>query len=70
MKRILHILDSMGVGGIQTFIMNIYRSIDREKIHFVFLLHNRFVMSFDVVFLRLCGNIFYLPSCKDGFYQF
>ena len=40
MKRILHILDSMGVGGIQTFIMNVYRSIYREKIKFDLLMHH------------------------------
>lgn len=66
MKRILHILDSMGVGGIQTFIMNIYRSIDREKIQFDFLLHHRYEKSFDDEIIRLGGKIYYLPSRKEG----
>lgn len=66
MKRILHILDSMGVGGIQTFIMNVYRSIDREKIQFDFLLHHRHEKSFDDEIISLGGKIYYLPSRKEG----
>ena len=30
---------SMGCGGIETFIMNVYRNIDRSKVQFDFLIH-------------------------------
>lgn len=36
--RILHVLGSMNRGGAETFVMNIYRNIDREDIQFDFLL--------------------------------
>ena len=32
--RILHMIGSLGIGGSQTFIMNIYRKIDRNKVQF------------------------------------
>ena len=34
MIRVLHIVDSLDMGGIQTFLLNVYRNIDREKIKF------------------------------------
>ena len=39
MKKILHIVPNMQSGGLETFIMNVYRNIDREKIQFDFLVH-------------------------------
>lgn len=35
--RILHIVGSMYRGGVETFIMNVYRNINRELIQFDFL---------------------------------
>ena len=42
MIRVLQIVDHMGLGGIQAFIMNVYRNIDKEQVQFDFLLpHHR-----------------------------
>ena len=38
--RVLHVVGNMGIGGIETLIMNIYRNIDRDKVQFDFLIHN------------------------------
>ena len=35
--RVLHILETLDRAGIETFLMNIYRSIDRDKAQFDFL---------------------------------
>ncbi len=37
MVRVLHIVSLMNRGGLETFIMNIYRKIDRNKVQFDFL---------------------------------
>lgn len=37
-KKILHILKNMDIGGIETYIMNIFRNIDLDKYEFHFLL--------------------------------
>lgn len=39
--RILHILDSLDMGGIEVFLMNLYRSIDRSQIQFDFLIFKK-----------------------------
>ena len=36
--RVLQIVPAMNAGGMETFIMNIYRAIDREKVQFDFAL--------------------------------
>ena len=35
--KVLQVVNSMNVGGLETFIMNLYRNIDRSKFEFVFL---------------------------------
>ena len=37
--RILHIVSSMDIGGIETMLMNYYRRLDRRKVQFDFLEH-------------------------------
>ena len=66
MQRILHIVDSMGMGGIQAFIMNVYRSIDHTKYQFDFLLHHKMKDSYDDEIIKLGGKIYYLPARGDG----
>lgn len=38
-RTVLFIYRGLPTGGIETFIMNIYRTIDRKKIQFDFLIH-------------------------------
>jgi hypothetical protein len=38
MIRVLHILDSLDMGGIESYLMNIYRHIDRTRVQFDFLI--------------------------------
>lgn len=67
MIRILHILDGMSIGGgIQSFIMNLYRNIDRNNIQFDFLLHRRNAHSYEDEILKLGGKVYYIPGRKDG----
>ncbi|WP_010200274.1 glycosyltransferase [Bacillus sp. m3-13] len=38
--RVLHVLNGLGSGGTESFIMNIYRNIDRSKVQFDFLIRS------------------------------
>ena len=38
--RVLHVIDGLGSGGAESFLMNMYRNIDREKVQFDFLLRS------------------------------
>lgn len=59
--RILHIVTYMGRGGLETFIMNCYRHIDRDKIQFDFLVHRDFRADYDDEIEALGGRIYRIP---------
>ena len=62
--RILNIVPNMRSAGIETFIMNVYRNIDRKKIQFDFLVHNKEEEFYDAEIKKLGGKI-YRFSLKD-----
>ena len=66
MIRVLHILDSMGMGGIQSFILNLYRSIDRSEMQFDFLLHREFHNENEAEIRKLGGKIYFVPTRREG----
>lgn len=59
--RILHIVTYMGLGGLETFLMNVYRNIDHEKLQFDFLVHRDFRADYDDEIEALGGKIYRLP---------
>ena len=38
--RVLQVVATMNMGGIENFLMNLYRNIDKDKIQFDFLILN------------------------------
>lgn len=67
--RVLHIVGGLNIGGIENFIMNIYRNIDREKIQFDFLIHQKEKQYFEDEVLKLGGKIFRVSSLKTSGYR-
>lgn len=59
--RVLHVVTYMCRGGLETFIMNHYRKIDRSKVQFDFLVHRDFIADYDKEILELGGRIYRLP---------
>lgn len=66
MIRVLQVVDHMGLGGIQAFIMNVYRNIDRNKVQFDFLVHKKGGNTFAEEINRLGGIIHYVPARNEG----
>lgn len=58
MIRVLHYVGAMNFGGTETLLMEIYRHIDREKIQFDFMVHNKEEAVFDAEIKQLGGKIF------------
>lgn len=65
-KRILHIVPNMNMGGLETFIMNVYRNIDRDKIQFDFLEHYKTESFYDKEISKLGGKIYYFTFRNDN----
>lgn len=63
--RILHVVQRMEAAGVQSFIMNIYRAIDRNKVQFDFLTHYSERQFYDDEIERLGGRIYRLSVRED-----
>lgn len=64
MKRVLHVFNLMNRGGAETFVMNLYRNIDRNKINFDFLCFKDGIGAYDDEIKSLGGNIYHLKQSK------
>ena len=45
--RVLHISIDTAMGGIETFLLNVYRLIDKEKVQFDFIEYGEVERDFD-----------------------
>ncbi len=66
--RILHITYKMHCAGIEAFIMNMYRSIDRSRVQFDFLVHYEQRQFYDDEIEKLGGRIYRLSVREDNNY--
>lgn len=67
MIKVLHFVSVMNRAGQETFLMNVFRNIDREKFTFDFLCTRREKGDYDEEIERLGGRIFYVErSRKKG----
>ncbi|MBR4747971.1 MAG: glycosyltransferase family 1 protein [Abditibacteriota bacterium] len=64
--RILNAVGLMAPGGIETFIMNVYRNIDRSKVQFDFLYHRGLGGAYEDEIRSLGGRIYQMPVLKSG----
>ncbi len=62
MMRVLQVVGTMDMGGAETLIMNLYRNIDREKIQFDFLCHNRIEAKYTDEIRQMGGKIYMVPG--------
>ena len=64
--RILHVVSTMDYGGVETLLMSIYRNIDRDKIQFDFLCHNRIESKFKDEIISLGGRMYMVHGPHHG----
>lgn len=67
MKRVLHVINGLNRGGGESFIMNLYRNIDKEKFQFDFLLRNENDNVYEEEVRRLGSKIFFTASFPKHF---
>jgi len=61
MIRVLHMLDGLDRGGIETMLINLYRHIDRDQVQFDFLLTNPHHCEYEDEVIALGGRIYRAP---------
>ena len=62
--RVLHYVGIMNRGGMETFIMNLYRNIDRNEIQFDFAVHGDRAGDFEKEISALGGKFYYFPHMR------
>lgn len=71
MVRVLQVVTDMNMGGIESFLMNLYRAVDRTQVQFDFLMHRAEPSFFDQEILDLGGRIYRLPAIRpDSFLSY
>ena len=64
--RVLQVMPAMDAGGMESFVMNIYRTIDRDRVQFDFLYHYDKPFFFDREIEALGGRITKLSVRQDN----
>jgi glycosyltransferase EpsF len=65
MPRVLHVIGAMNVGGAETMLMNLYRSIDRRRVQFDFLVFGNDRGVFDGEVEEMGGRILRVPQPRE-----
>lgn len=70
MKRLLCILSGMNAGGAETFLMKIYRNIDRAKYQMDFCINVQEKCFYEDEILNMGGRIYRIPSKSQSLREF
>ena len=70
MKRVLCLVSSMDSGGAETFLMKIYRTIDKAEYQMDFCVNVKEKCFYDDEIKSLGGKIFYVPSKSQSISEF
>lgn len=61
--RVLHIVANIGIkSGVSSFIMNVYRNIDKKRFQFDFLVTRKVNESYEEEIRQLGGSVHYMPN--------
>ena len=66
MKRLLCILSNMNAGGAETFLMKIYRQIDRSLYQMDFCINVKEKCFYEDEILGMGGKIYCIPTKTEG----
>lgn len=64
MIRVLHVLGQLNIGGAESRIMDLYRTIDRNRVQFDFVVHGDNKGYFEDEIKSLGGKIYHIPRFK------
>lgn len=69
MKKILHVIQGMNAGGMETLIMNYYRNINRNKYQFDFLINEKDKVFYEDEIIKLGGHIYRNTLPKENIFK-
>ena len=63
--RVLQVVAWMNAGGMENYIMNLYRAIDRSKVQFDFLVHHAVIGLYEQEIEELGGKVYHFSVLDD-----
>lgn len=69
MIRVLHVLSSLGGGGVESMLYNYYTHLNRDEIQFDFIVHGEKVGILEEKFLEMGSKIYHVKPKKEGLLQ-
>jgi glycosyltransferase EpsF len=63
--RVLHVVGAMNVGGAETMLMSLYRTVDRRRVQFDFLVYGDEAGFYDEEIARLGGRVLHVPQPRS-----
>jgi glycosyltransferase involved in cell wall biosynthesis len=69
MIRVLHILSTLHVGGVENLLLNYYKAMDREKYHFDFIVHGEKKGAIEPFFEKMNSKVFHIPPKHESFFR-
>lgn len=70
MERLLCLISGMNTGGAETFLMKVYRQLDKSKYQMDFCVNVFEECFYDKEIKSMGGRIFHIPSKSDDHYKF
>lgn len=67
MIKILHVVSSLGSGGVENMLYNYYERMDKEEIRFDFIVHGKDIGLLEQKFCELGSNIYHVTPKKENF---
>lgn len=69
-RRVLHVVGTMNMGGVQLMLMNYYRNINKEFVQFDFLVQGEIEGFFEKEIIKNGGKIFRIPSMNKNLFKY
>lgn len=63
--RVLQVVASLNAGGMENYIMNLYRMVDKSKVQFDFVVHHAAVGLYEDEIHELGGKIYHFTVLDD-----
>lgn len=63
--RVLQVVASLNAGGMENYIMNLYRMIDRKKVQFDFIVHHAAIGLYEDEIEHLGGRVYHFTVLDD-----
>lgn len=69
MIKVLHVMSSLGGGGVERMLYNYYMHMDRSKIHFDFVVHGKKIGILEEPLKKIGSEIYHVTPKKDSLYK-